>query len=93
MMEETHHVPLGEEEVCSDIFEEMSEAFLQPDVLPPHRRHQVPEPLQDTAWVSLLLHANRRVLASLISILAYPQYKMMPSAAKKREYVSVGISK
>lgn len=42
----THHVPLGEEEVRADILEEVSESFLQPDVLPPHRRHQIPKPLQ-----------------------------------------------
>lgn len=44
----THHVPLWEEEVSADVLEEMSKAFFQPDVLPPHRSHQITKPLKDT---------------------------------------------
>lgn len=47
----THHVPLGEEEVGPDVLEVMSEALLQPDVLPPDRGHQVTEPLGHTGGV------------------------------------------
>lgn len=70
----SYHVPLGEEEIGSDVLKEVSEAFLQPHILPPHRRDQVPKPLWDKRNIPDYFQIKGQPTNSLFFSLSLPWY-------------------